>query len=189
MSDPSDITKLLIAYSDGQREALDKLMPIVYERLKRLAHARLRDERSDLTLNTTGLVHEAYLKLVDINRVKYESRGHFYAVASRVMRRILVNYAQKRRALKRGGGEPDQALDEARLIPDEYAEQLLELDEALHRLEKDHPRPAEVVANHYFAGLTQKETAEAMGISISTAERDLRFSRAWLSREWNQSAF
>ncbi len=142
MPNPADVTQLLIALGEGRHEALDKLMPLVYERLKRLARARLRGERPDHTMNTTGLVHEAYLKLVDINRVRYENRGHFYAVASRVMRRILINYAEKRRAQKRGGGKHREELDEDRLIPDDYAEQLLELNDSLHRLEKAYPRQA-----------------------------------------------
>lgn len=182
----SDITELLTAYSDGDRDALDRLMPIVYERLKRMAHARLRGERADHTLNTTGLVHETFLRLVDANRIQYESRGHFYAMASRVMRRILITYAERRRAQKRGGGVRSVPLQEETLIPDTYAEQLLELEDALKRFEREHPRQAEVVVHHYFGGLTQQETALAMGISVSTAERDLRFSRAWLAREWTR---
>jgi RNA polymerase sigma factor (TIGR02999 family) len=183
----SDITELLAAYTEGEREALDQLMPIVYERLRRMAQARMRGEREDHTLTTTGLVHEAFLKLVDINRIEFDGRAHFYAVASRVMRRILIDYAERRRAQKRGGGVPHDSLHEERIVSDEHAEQLLDLEDALQRLEKEHPRPAEVVAHHYFGGLTQQETALAMGISVSTAERDLRFSRAWLSREWSQS--
>ena len=185
MPTPADVTQLLNAYGDGRHEALDELLPLVYERLKRLAHARLRDERPDHTLNTTGLVHEAYIKLVDIKRVRYENRGHFYAMASRVMRRILINYAEKRRAQKRGGGVQKEELVEELLIPDNFAEWLLELDDALQRFEKAHPRQAEAVANHYFGGLTNQETAEAMGVSLGTVERDLRFSKAWLSNEWN----
>ncbi len=185
MVSQAEVTRLLRAYTDGDRQALDRLMPVVYEHLRRLAHARLRDERPDHTLQTTGLVHEAYLKLVDINEVQYQSRAHFYAMASKVMRRVLINYAKQRKAQKRGGGAPHVALEEEGLMPERYAETLLELDDALERLEALYPRPAEVVAHRYFGGLTSKETAEALGVSGTTVERDLRFARAWLSREWH----
>lgn len=182
-----DITQLLDAYADGNAEAFDRLLPLVYESLKQLAHARLRQERPGHTLNTTGLVHEAYLKLIDINRVQYQSRGHFFAMASKVMRRILINYAKMRKAQKRGGGALKEELDEARLITDDHAETLLELDDVLTRLEKLHPRPAEVVQHRYFGGLTNEEVAEALGVSLRTVERDLRFARAWLSKVWSGS--
>ena len=184
MATRAEVTRLLHAYTDGDSEALDRLMPLVYEQLRWLARARLRGERADHTLQTTGLVHEAYLKLVDINQVSWESRSHFYAMASKVMRRVLINYANKRKAQKRGGGAPHVALEEERLLPDDYAETLLELDDALERLEAVHPRPAEAVEHRYFGGLTNEETAEALGVSVTTVERDLRFARAWLSKEW-----
>ena len=136
----SDVTQLLVAYSEGDHQALDRLMPLVYEHLKHLAHARLREERPDHTLNTTALVHEAYLKLIDITQVRYENRRHFFATASQVMRRVLVSYARKRKAQKRGGGAHDVALDEERLvIPDAYAEALLELEESLQAFEEKYP--------------------------------------------------
>ena len=184
MQPPTDVTQLLLAYTDGDREALDRLLPLVYEHLKRLAHARLRQERSDHTLNTTGLVHEAYFKLIDIKQVQYQSRGHFFAMASKVMRRILVNYATMRKAQKRGAGAQRETLDEARLLPEAYAETLLELDDVLKRLEASHPRQAEVIQHHYFGGLTNEEAAEALGVSLRTVERDLNFGRAWLSKQW-----
>lgn len=184
MLSQADVTQLLHAYGAGDREAFDRLMPIVYEQLRKLAHARLRQERPDHTLNTTGLVHEAYLKLVDINQVQWENRGHFFAMASKVMRRVLINYANKRNAQKRGGGAPHEALEEERLIPETYAETLLELDDALKRLEARHPRQGEAVQHRYFGGLTNEEAAEALGVSVTTVERDLRFARAWLAREW-----
>lgn len=184
MLSKADVTQLLNAYVEGDHHALDRLMPVVYEQLRRLAHARLRNERPDHTLNTTGLVHEAYLKLVDINQVQYESRGHFFVMASKVMRRVLVNYALQRKAQKRGGDAPHESLEEERLIPDRYAETLLELDDALKRLEGRYPRQAEAVQNRYFGGLTNEEIAEVLGVSLTTVERDLRFARAWLAREW-----
>ena len=184
MPPPTDVTQLLLAYTDGDLEAFDRLLPLVYEPLKRLAHARLREERPDHTLNTTGLVHEAYLKLIDIKQVQYQSRGHFFAMASKVMRRILINYATMRKAQKRGAGAQRETLDEARLLPEAYAETLLELDDLLERLEALHPRQAEVIQHHYFGGLTNEETAEALGVSLRTVERDLNFGRAWLSKQW-----
>ena len=184
MPPQTDITQLLVAYTEGHREALDRLTPLVYEQLKTLARARLRQERADHTLNTTGLVHEAYLKLIDINQVAWESRGHFFAMASKVMRRILVNYAAMRKAQKRGGGAQKEELREDLLIPEAYAETLLDLDDLLQRFEKTYPREAAVVEHRYFGGLTTQETAEALSVSISTVERDLRFARAWLSDKW-----
>ena len=183
-----DVTQLLHAYTDGDREALDQLMGVVYEQLRRMAHARMREERPDHTLATTGLVHEAYLKLVDVDEMQWQSRAHFYAMASKVMRRILINYANKRKAQKRGGGAPHVELNEERLIPDAYAETLLELDEALKELQALHPRQAEVVAHRYFGGFTNDETAEVLGVSVTTVERDLRFARAWLARQWSDAS-
>ncbi len=187
MHSPADVTQLLKAYSEGRSEVFDQLVAIFYEQLKRMAHNRLREERPGHTLNTTGLVHEAYLKLIDINQVQYESRGHFFAMAARVMRRILIDYAERRKALKRGGGARNETLDEELLMPEAYAESLLDLDDALKRLEQAHPRPAQAVAHRYFGGLTNEETAEALGVSLTTVERDLRFARAWLSVEWNST--
>ena len=182
---PGDITQLLLAYREGDREALDRLLPLVYDQLKRLAHARLRGERADHTLNTTALVHEAYLKLVDINRVQWNDRAHFLAMASRQMRRILIDYALMRKAQKRGGEVHKEALDEERLIPDEHTETLLELDDALRRLAKTHPRQSQAVELHYFGGLTLEEAGEVLGVSPPTVMRDLRFAEAWLAREWD----
>ncbi len=184
MQPPTDVTQLLLAYTDGDPEAFDRLLPLVYEHLKRLAHARLREERPDHTLNTTGLVHEAYLKLIDIKQVQYQSRGHFFAMASKMMRRVLVNYATMRKAQKRGGGAQRATLDEARLLPEGYAETLLELDDVLKRLEALHPRQAEVIQHRYFGGLTNEAAAEALGVSLRTVERYLNFGRAWLSKQW-----
>ncbi len=184
MLSQADVTRLLNAYGEGDREALDRIVPVLYEQLRKLAHARLREERPGHTLNTTGLVHEAYLRLADINQIQWENRGHFFAMASKVMRRVLVNYALQRKAQKRGGGAQRETLDEERLIPDEHAETLLELDDALKRFEETHPRQAEAVEHRYFGGLTNEETAEALSVSLTTVERDLRFARAWFAKEW-----
>lgn len=179
-----EVTQLLVACSEGDDEAHEELLTILYDQLKRLAHVRLRRERPGHTLNTTGLVHEAYLRLVDINQIRWQNRQHYLAVASRVMRRILLNYARDRNAVKRGGAVPHVPVEEDRLMPDSYAEVLLDLNDALNRMEQLHPRQAEVVQHRYFAGFTSAETAEALGVSVTTVERDLRFARAWLSREW-----
>ncbi|MFQ5568510.1 MAG: sigma-70 family RNA polymerase sigma factor [Rhodothermales bacterium] len=187
MLSSSDVTRLLRAYGEGHQKALDQLFPVVYEHLKRIAHNRLREERPGHTLNTTGLVHEAYLKLVDIKQVRYEDRGHFFAMASRVMRRLLINYAEQRRAQKRGGGARKETLDEARLLPDDYAETLLELDDALHQMDKAYPRSAQAIAHRYFGGLMNDEIAEALRVSTKTVQRDLRFGRAWLAHQWRGS--
>lgn len=181
---PTDITQILLRWSDGDQEALDRLLPLVYDQLKKLAHARLYGERADHTLNTTALVHEAYLKLVDINRVQWADRAHFLAMASRQMRRILIDYAHRRKAQKRGGGAQKETLDEELLIPDDYAETLLELDDALQRFEKQHPRPARAVELHYFGGLTLEEAGAVLSVSAPTVMRDLRFAEAWLARTW-----
>lgn len=162
-------------------------MPLVYAQLKRLAHSRLQNERANHTLNTTGLVHEAYLRLADVRQMRWESRVHFMATASMMMRRILINYARDRKALKRGGGASRQTLKEDVLIREDYAQALLDLDDSLRRLEAEHPRQGEVVQHRYFGGLTNEETAEVLGASLRTVERDLRFARAWLSREWRSN--
>ena len=127
----------------------------------------------------------ARVRLVDAPSASYASQGHFYAMASKVMRRILVNYAKMRKAQKRGGGAPKEELREEELIPEAYAETLLDLDDLLQRFEKTYPREAAVVEHRYFGGLTTKEAAESLGVSVSTVERDLRFARAWLSDKWH----
>lgn len=180
----SEVTRLLKAYGEGQQDVFDQLVPVVYDHLKRLAHNRLQQERPGHTLNTTGLVHEAYLKLIQVNEVTYEDRSHFFAMASRVMRRILIDYAERRRAQKRGGGAPHEPLDEDRLMPDNVAEKLLDLNDALDRMEQAYPRPAQTVAHHYLGGLNHQEVADVLGVSAKTVQRDLRFARAWLTDQW-----
>ena len=174
-------------WSGGEREALDKLTPLIYSQLRRMAHARLRDERPDHTLNTTALVHEAYIKLIDINQVQWKDRAHFLAMASRLMRRVLVDYARKRRTEKRGGDQERVNFDEALFMPTGKSETVLDLDDALKRLEQLSPRQSEVIEHRYFGGLTAEESAEVLGISRATVERDLRSARAWLAREWSRN--
>ena len=176
------ITPLLQLWAAGDPRALDRLLPLVYEQLRQLAHNRMRNERDNHTLNTTGLVHEAYLRLVHVERTTFRDRSHFLAMASRLMRRVLVDYARARQAAKRGGQADRASLGEAaQLLPEEAAEAVLELDEAIERLEVVAARPAQVVEQHYFSGLTIEETAEALGVSASTVKGDLRFARAWLA--------
>jgi RNA polymerase sigma factor (TIGR02999 family) len=180
---PSDVTRLLRQWSQGDREALDQLVPLMYAELRQLAHQRLRRERANPSLNTTGLVHDAYLKLIGVQHTQFRDRGHFLAMASRVMRRLRVDQARARRAAKRGGGAPAAELDDALYVSDTQAEALPELDEALTRLEALDPRQGQIVEQRYFGGLSLEETAEAVGVSLATVKRELRFAHAWLAAE------
>lgn len=179
-----DVTRLLVQLSGGNREALDQLLPVVYEELHRLARMQLRGGgRPGQTLNTTALVHEAYFRLVDHHAVDWQDRGHFFAVAARAMRQVIVGYVRKRSALKRGGGMPNLSLSDVNVSAGRRSEELLALDEALSMLEKLDARQARVVECKFFAGLTVEETAQALGISESTVKRDWRTAQLWLGRE------
>jgi RNA polymerase sigma factor (TIGR02999 family) len=181
MAEPAgDVTELLAAWSEGSREALDRLMPLVYEQLRRLAHGELRRERPDGTIGTTALVHEAYLRLVDQSRARMESRSHFFSLAARVMRRVLVDEARRRQAVKRGAGSVPLPIDEMSGASLADAEGLLAIDEVLTRLEEFDKRLSRVVELRYFGGLTFDEMAETLGISTATAWRDWQVARAWL---------
>ena len=158
-------------------------MPLMYDELRSLAHQRLRRGESDRSLNTTALVHDAYLKLVDVRQSRFQDRAHFLAMASRVMRRLLVDQARARRAAKRGGAADVVELDEALQVSDGQTEALVGLDEALKRLEVLDPRQGQIVEQRYFGGLTLEETAEALGVSLATVKRELRFAHAWLAAE------
>jgi RNA polymerase sigma factor (TIGR02999 family) len=165
----------------GDRAAFDRLLPLVYDELRRLAQARLRAERPDHTLQATALAHEVYLKLIDQSRVAWRDRAHFFAIAARAIRRILVDHARTRHREKRGGGARKLSLDEALTVPAAAPDtDLLALDEALERLASVEPEKAAVVELRFFGGLTAEETAEALGISLSTVERYWRYARAWL---------
>lgn len=177
------VTQLLIAYRDGDREAFDRLVPMVYDDLRRIARRQLRRGGAGHTLDTTGLVHEAYLKLVDPAKVDWQDRGHFLAVSARAMRQVIIGYARKRSAEKRGGGERPVTLDEAQIAIDEQADRLLALDRALERLGERDERLARVVECRFFAGLSEEETAQALGVSLRTAQRDWMRARAWLKEE------
>jgi len=182
----SDITALLRKVGGGDREALDELVPLLYEKLRRLAHHRLMRERSDHTLNTTALVHEAYLELVNIDHAGWKDRAHFLAASSRVMRHILVDYARQRNAQKRGGGRVKVELDdEALQLSEEYAEAVEDLHDALTRLETMSPVQSQLLEQRYFGGLKLEECAEALGVSRSTVARELKLARAWLACELN----
>ncbi len=179
----ADITRLLQQWSDGDSEALDRLVPLVYDRLRQLARHRLRGQAADRSLNTTALVHEAYLKLVDARQARFRDRAHFLAVASRVMRQLLIDHARARQAAKRGGGRGAVELDEALWIQEGDLDVLTELDEALTRLAALDPRQSEMLEQHYFGGLSIEETAVALGVSPATVKRELRSARAWLAAE------
>jgi RNA polymerase sigma factor (TIGR02999 family) len=181
LSSSSDITLLLRQWSEGDEEALNRLVPLMYAELRRLAHHRLRGEAANRSLNTTGLVHDAYVKLVDVRRARFRDRSHFLAMASRVMRRLLIDQARARRAAKRGGGAEAGELDDTLLISEPQAEALRALDEALQRLEAMDPRQGQIVEHRYFGGLSLEETAEAVGVSLATVKRELRFAHAWLA--------
>src|SRR5437867_11485171 len=184
MEERDDITGLLRELSRGRAEVLDHIMPIVYDKLRRIAHAQLRGERPEHTLNTTALVNEAYLKLVNVRQVEWRDRAHFFAVAARLMRRILMDYARARQREKRGGDAVRVPLAEAQHVPlGGAADDLLALEEALARLEAQSERQCRVVECRCFAGMTLEETAAALGISVATVKRDWTFSRAWLNRQ------
>ncbi|MEZ4457550.1 MAG: sigma-70 family RNA polymerase sigma factor [Gemmatimonadales bacterium] len=178
-----DVTQLLVAYADGERQALDRLMPVLYDELRRIAHRHLGRQDTGHTLTTTALVHEVYLKLVDAERVRVRDRAHFFAMASRAMRQILIDHARGRLAVRRGGGQVPLRLDEAIPVTDQQADRLLALDEALERLERHDARRCRLVEYRYFAGLTLQETADVMGVSLATVKRDWTVTRAWLNRE------
>jgi len=179
-----DVTRLLQQWSDGDRAALDQLIPLVYDRMRKLAHERLRDERHAMSVNTTALVHDAYLKMVDLRQARFRDRAHFMAMASRIMRRLLVDRARARRADKRGGGVAPLELADDLDLSDERAEALMELDDALERLSAIDPRRSEILEQRYFGGLSLEETAEVLGVSLATVKRDLKFARAWLAAEF-----
>jgi RNA polymerase sigma factor (TIGR02999 family) len=179
-----DITGLLRRVNADDRVDFDALVPVVYGHLRRLAHDRLRAERPNHTLNTTALVHEAYLELVDSDQASWQNRAHFLAAASRVMRHVLVDHARARNAKKRGGGFMQVDLDpDALPLTEEYSEAVEELDGALERLATLSPRKAQVMEQRYFGGLKLEECAEVLGVSLATVKRDLRLGRAWLARE------
>jgi RNA polymerase sigma factor (TIGR02999 family) len=188
MTNQRDVTELLIAWRDGDRQALDELVPRVYSELRRIARGKLRRERGGHTLDTTALVNEAYLHLVQIDRIQWQSRAHFLAIAAQAMRNILVSYARRRRRLKRGGGAQHVSLSKAMDLPVQEAGRILGLDAALDQLATLNPRHARIVECRFFGGMTIEETATALGISTATAKRDWALLRGWLQRELEREA-
>lgn len=178
-----DVTELLLAYRDGDREAFGQLLPMVYDDLRRIARRQLGRSIPNQTLDTTSLVHESFLKLVDQKRIDWQDRGHFLAIAARAMRQVIITYARRRGAAKRGAGSIRETFDEGRIAVADQAEQLLALDEALTRLSERDERLVRVVECRFFAGLQEEETAAALGISLRTVQRDWMRARAWLREE------
>ena len=183
MNERSEITTLLQAHSAGNPDALDELIPLVYAEMHKMARGRLINERPDHTYSATALVHEAYLKLADFNRIDWRSRNHFFAIASQVMRNLLVDYAVKRKAEKRGGNNQKITLGSVHLSTETNLDEIITIDEALKKLEQLDERQAKVVECRFFGGLTIEETANALGISEPTVSRDWKMARAWLNRE------
>lgn len=185
--DPAEVTGLLVAWSEGDRAALDRLLPLVEGELRLLAHRYLRRERPGHTLQTTALVHEAYLRLVDQKRTQWRNRAHFFGIAASLMRRILIDHARRIAYAKRGGGAPHVALDEACVVGAERAAELVALDDALAALARVDERKARVVELRYFGGLTAEETAEVLGVHVDTVGREWRRARMFLRRELEAS--
>ena len=184
---PQAITQLLLAWQAGDRQALDLLVPVVYEELRRLAHRSLKREGAGHLLQTTALVNEAYLNLVDVRKVMWRDRAHFFAICARLMREILVHYARNRDAQKRGGGFRQVSLDESALHAPAPDADLLDLDEALTALNAFDARKARVVELRFFGGLTLDETAEVLSVSADTVARDWDFAKTWLYREMTRA--
>jgi RNA polymerase sigma factor (TIGR02999 family) len=178
----TNVSQLLRAWGDGDKSALDRLTPIVYKELRTLARRYLRGERAGHSLQTTALVNEAYIRLVDYSRMKWQDRAHFFAISAQVMRRILVDHA-RRHNLKRGGGLPHVSLDEVALVGGDRAANFVALDEAIDALAQFDPRKARIVELRFFGGLSVEETAEALSVSSVTVMRDWSTAKAWLYRE------
>ena len=185
---PHRVTQLLANWSHGDDAALEELTPLVYEELRRLAHHFMEGQRPDHTLQTTVLVNEAYLRLADQTNPNWQDRAHFFAVAARAMRQILVNYAKSSRAQKRGGGALKVELDEAALVSPEESKEIVDLHEALERLATLDSRKAKVVELKYFGGLNYDEMAEVLKISRVTVRRDWEFAKVWLYTELNDAS-
>ena len=182
-SSPGEVSLLLRAWRDGDRAALDKLIPLVHQELRRLAHCYMARERDDHTLQTTALVNEAYMRLIGANKVDWHDRAHFFAIAAHLMRRILVDFARSRGCRKRGGDRKAALLDEALLVSPDPDPDLVKLDDALKALAEFDPRKAKVVELRFFGGLDLDETAEVLKVSRDTVKRDWRLARAWMYGE------
>jgi RNA polymerase sigma factor (TIGR02999 family) len=185
MTEPStqEVTEMLVAWSNGDQSAFEKLVPLVHDELHRLAHLYMNRERPGHMLQTTALVNEAYLRLVDSSRVRWQNRAHFFAVSAQLMRRILVDFARSRNYLKRGGNAVQVSLDQALVVSIEQDADLVALDEALKALDAIDERKSRVVELRFFGGLSIEETAEVLGVSPETVMRDWRLAKVWLLRE------
>ena len=187
-SSPAQVTQLLANWGQGDREALEKLTPVVYDELRRMAHRYMSGARPDHTLQTTALVNEAYLRLAGQAHPSFQNRAHFFAVAAKAMRQILVNYALSYNAQKRGGGAQKIELDEAAVVSQAQSKEIVDLHEALERLAALDARKAQVVELKYFGGLNHDEIAEVVKISPITVRRDWEFARAWLHKELTEAS-
>jgi RNA polymerase sigma-70 factor, ECF subfamily len=184
MENPHDVTQLLLKWSQGEQGAIDELLPLVYRELHKIAHRYLNKERGGHTLQTTALVHEAYIKLIDQTRVEWQNRAHFFGIAAQAMRRILVDNARQRLAGKRGAGAEKISIEDNEIdISDEKASNLVELDFALKKLAELDPNKSRLVELRYFGGLSLEETAEVLGVSRPTVIRQWRLAKAWLYKE------
>ena len=180
-------TALLLAWGRGDRAAFDELIPLVHDELRRIARRHMGGERGEHTLQASALVNEAYVRLLDVKRIQWQNRAHFFAMAARVMRRILVESARARKFQKRGGGAQKVSLDEALVVSKEPSQDLVALDDALHALAEVDARKEQVVEMRFFGGLTVEETAEALHVSTGTVMRDWRIAKVWLLRELQNS--
>jgi RNA polymerase sigma-70 factor, ECF subfamily len=188
MDPQGEVTSLLAAWGKGDQSALNKLMPLVYAELHRIARRVWSQQQHNNTLQPTALIHEAYLKLAKAESASFQDRCHFFAVASTAMRQILVNHAKSHLAAKRGGGAANVSLDEVQQAVDREAAEIVSLHEALEALQAVDPRKSKVVEMRYFGGLSIEETAEALGVSIGTVNRDWRLARSWLIREMKRES-
>jgi RNA polymerase sigma-70 factor (ECF subfamily) len=179
---PQQVTQLLVAWGGGDQAARDELMPLVYEELRRLAHMCISRERQGHTLQTSALLNEAYLRLVDQKNIQWQDRAHFFGIAARLMRQVLVDYARKRNYAKRGGGAHRVPLDEAMIVSDERAADVVALDDALKTLAEIDPRQSQIVELRFFGGLSIEETAQVLAVSPGTVMRDWTLAKAWLRR-------
>ena len=186
-SESHDVTKLLRDWGNGNQSAADQLMPLVYDELRRLAHRYIRREKPGHTLQTSALVNEAYVRLVDQSKIQWESRSHFFGIAACLMRRILVDQARRRNFTKRGGGAIRVSLNEGNAIAHEQSASVMALDDALKTLEQIDPRKSRIVELRFFGGMSIEETAEALKVSPGTVMREWTFARAWLRKEMSPS--
>jgi RNA polymerase sigma factor (TIGR02999 family) len=186
-NEPHEVTQLLLAWNEGDESALERLVPLVYNEMRLVARRQMRRERPGHSLQTTALINEAYLKLVDVRNVRWQNRAHFFALCARMMRRILVDFARSRHYLKRGGGAQPVSLDQALVVSPEQSMDLVAVDNALTALTKIDARKGQVVELRFFGGLTAEETAEVLKVSPETVLRDWKLAKVWLLRELSGS--